>query len=71
MGCFFFFACKETSFAEHGANPESSLSIHSALGWLRTNNHLYSSFFSQYETLFRYVKPKFVNPQLLEKQSVS
>lgn len=70
-GLFGFLACKETSFAEHSTNPESSLRIHSALGWLRTNNHLYSSFFSQYETLFWYVKPKFVNPQLLEKQAMS
>ena len=70
-GQFGFLAWKETSFAEHSANLESSLRIHSALGWLRTNNHLYSSFFSQYETLFQYMKPKFVNSQLPEKQAMS
>ena len=35
------------------------------------NNHLYSKFFSQYETLFRYAKPGFINPSLVEDQSIS
>ena len=30
-------------------------------------NHLYSTFFAQYETL----KPSFINPKLLEDQSIS
>ena len=66
-GLFGFLACKDTSFAEHSANPR----VFSQDPQVTHNNYLYSSFFSQYETLFRYVKPKFVNPQLLEKQAMS
>ena len=37
-----------------------------AIRWLHANNHLYSSFFSRFDTLLRYVKPEFINPSLLE-----
>ena len=38
---------------------------------MHANNHLDSKFFSQYETLMRYCNPSFINPKLLEDQSVS
>ena len=38
--------------------------------WFRSNNKLYSDFFCEYETLFRFAKPAFINPVLLEKQSI-
>ena len=65
---FGFLACKDNSISAYSSNPESSLRIHRALQWLHRHNHLYSSFFSNYETMFRYVKPKFINPLLLEKR---
>ena len=64
---FGFLASKDNSINGYSPNPESSLHIHHVLQWLHQHNHLYKSFFSNYETLFRYVKPKFINPLLLEK----
>ena len=52
-------------------SPESSLRIKRAIRWMHAYNHLYSKFFSEYETLFRYCKPSFINPKLLEVQSIS
>ena len=66
-GMFGFLASKDNSINGYSPNPESSLRIHHVLQWLHQHNHLYKSFFSNYETLFRYVKPKFINPLLLEK----
>jgi hypothetical protein len=34
------------------------------------NNHLYSSFFSRFETLLRYVKTEFINPNLLDDLNI-
>ena len=69
-GIFGFLACQEESIAAYSSNPESSLRIHRALKWLRNHNQLYESFFSKYETLFRYAKPAFVNPELLDAQDI-
>ena len=72
-GLFGFLACKSVSIYEHSPNPQSSLRIHIAINWLLSNNHLYKRFFSEYETLFRYVKPGFINPinpALLEDQKI-
>ena len=66
-GMFGFLASKDNSINGYSPNPESSLHIHHVLQWLHQHNHLYKCFFSNYETLFRYVKPKFINPLLLEK----
>ena len=54
-------------------NPESACRIKSALSWYRSHNHLYSSFYSNYETLFRYVKPQFgcINPDVLANSNMS
>ena len=35
------------------------------------NNPLHSSFFSHFETLFRYIKPAYVNPSLLDDQAIT
>ena len=37
---------------------------------MHRNNHLYSTFFAQYETLFRYCKPSFINPGLLDDLNI-
>ena len=69
-GIFGFLACKQDSIAASSNNPQASLRIHRALKWLKSNNPLYDSFFANYETLFRYAKPGFINPQLLEQQEI-
>ena len=48
---FGFLASKDNSINAYSPNPESSLRIHHALQWLQRHNHLYKSFFSNYETL--------------------
>ncbi len=69
-GLFGFLACKEESIASSISTPRSSLSIHRALKWFKQHNHLYESFFANYETLFRYAKPSFINPELLKCQEI-
>ena len=69
-GMFGFLASKDEGIWIESPNPESSLRIKGALKWFRTNNKLYSDFFCEYETLFRFAKPAFINPVLLEKQSI-
>ena len=68
---FGFMAVKDSDIFSQSPDPHSSLRIKNAIRWFRTNNHLYSSFFSHYETLLRYVKPSFINPALLETQHLS
>ena len=46
-GMFGFLATKEEGIWIESPNPESSLRIQSALKWLRRNNPLYSTFFSE------------------------
>ena len=66
-----FLAVKDSHIWEKSPSPASSLRIKRAVQWMHANNHLYSKFFSQYETLMRYCKPSFINPKLLEDQSIS
>ena len=70
-GIFGFLAVKDDDINVFSDNPDSSSRIKSALKWLKFNNHLYRSFYTEFETLFRYVKPQFVNPGLLEKAGIS
>ena len=70
-GLFGFFAIEDDDIWEKSPSPASSLCIKKAVRWMHANNHLYSNFFSQYETLMRYCKPRFINPNLLEDQSIS
>ena len=72
-GMFGFLAVKEDDINVFANNPESATNIKNALRWFHTHNHLYSSFFSNYETLFRYVKPQFacINPTILEDANLS
>ena len=70
-GLFGFLACRSEDIWEHSPNPNSSIRIHHAVNWLHKNNPLYATFFSEYETLLRYVKPSFINPALLESQNLS
>ena len=65
---FGFLASKDEGIWIESPNPESSLRIKGALKWFRANNKLYSDFFCEHETLFRFAKPAFINPVLLEKQ---
>ena len=69
-GLFGFMAVKDSDIFTHSPDPYSSLRIKKALRWFRANNHLYSSFFAHYDTLLRYVKPSFINPNLLENQNI-
>ena len=69
-GLFGFLAVKDSDIWERSPSPASSLRIKRAVRWMHANNHLYSKFFSQYETLMRYCKPSFINPKLLEGQSI-
>ena len=66
-GMFGFLAVKEDDINVYADNPDSASRIKKALSWYRSHNHLYASFYSNYETLFRYVKPQFgcINPELL------
>ena len=72
-GLFGFLAVKEDDINVFADNPDSAHRIKRALSWYRSHNHLYSSFYSNYETLFRYVKPQFgcINPELLAKANLS
>ena len=65
-GLFWFMAIKDSDVWLHSPNPETTFCIKRAIRWLHANNHLYSSFFSSFETLLRYVKPEFINPNLLD-----
>ncbi len=65
---FGFLASKEDSIIQASINPKLALKIHRALRWFKQNNCLYRS---NYETLFRYVKPGFANPELLEHREIS
>lgn len=44
--------------------------LHKSIRWLHANKHLYSSRFSRFETLLRYVKPEFINPSLLDDLNI-
>ena len=68
-GMFVFLASKDEGIWIESPNPESSLRIKDALRWFRKNNKLYSDFFCEYETLFRFSKPAFINP-VLENQNI-
>ena len=72
-GMFGFLAIKEDDINVFADNPDSVQRIKSALSWYRCHNHLYSSFFSNYDTLFRFVKPQFgcINPDILTKTNLS
>ena len=70
-GLFGFLACKSESIYEHSPDPQSSLRIHHAVNWLHSITCTKDFFLSmKYETLFRYVKPGFINPTLLEDQKI-
>ena len=69
-GLFAFLACKEQDLRQQSKQPEASLRIHNALRCLRSHNHLYTDFFSNYETLFRYARPQFINRALLEAENM-
>ena len=62
-GLFGFMAMKDSDIFTTSPDPCSALRIKKALKWFRANNHLYSSFFAHYETLLRFVKPSFINPE--------
>lgn len=70
-GLFGFFALKDNDIWTHSPNPQSALRIRNAIKWFHANNHLYSNFFAQYETLLKYLKPSFINPTLLQEQNIS
>ena len=68
MGYLVFLACKNESIYEHSPNPPQEFTVQSIGSTLIIIS--IRNFFSEYETLFRYVKPGFINPALLEDQKV-
>ena len=62
---------KDGDIWEKSPSPVQSIQIKRAIRWMHANNHLCSMFFSQYKTFFRYCKPSFINPKLLEDQGIS
>ena len=46
-------------------NSDAYECIRVALQWLKRNNHLYKQFLARFETMFRYLRPGIVNPELL------
>ena len=69
-GLFGFLACKKQDLRQQSKQPQVSLRIHNALRWLRSHNHLYTDFFTKYEMLFKFVRPQFINPALLDSQNM-
>ena len=57
-------AVKDDDIFTHSPDPCSLLRIKCALRWLCENKHLYCSFLSHYDP---FVKPSFINTNLLEK----
>ena len=68
---FGFFAMNHDQIWHNTPNPESCSLIFNTIHLLQRNNYLYSSFFAHFETLFRFIKPGFVNPSLLEEQGIT
>lgn len=69
-GLFGFYAINEKALKTLQCNQDSAFPIHRALCWFGNNNHLYNSFLSNYEILFRFKKPGFINPSLLDDQDI-
>ena len=67
-GIFGFLASNDENAAHLTGDQGSNHRMCHALKWYRSNNHLYSSFHSNFETLYRYSKPEIMNPRLLEAQ---
>ena len=71
-GMFGFLAASEEDVKAHSKKPDSDIRILQALKWLKQNNHLYSDFYSNFETLYRYQpQSALVNPCLLEHQHIA
>ena len=72
-GMFGFLAMKEDDINVFADNPDSASRIKKALSWYCSHNHLYSSFYSNYETFFRHIKPQFgcINPEIIAKVNLS
>ena len=69
---FGFLAASEEDVKTHSKKPDSDIRILQALKWLKQNNHLYSDFYSNFETLYRYQpQSALVNPCLLEHQHIA
>ena len=70
-GLFGFLAAKEEDVKAHSKKPQSDIRILRALKWLKQNNHLYSDFYANFETMYRYQPQSvLVNPSLLEQQQI-
>ena len=71
-GLFGFLAAREEDVKAHSKKPKSDIRILQALKWLKQNNHLYSGFYANFETLYRYQpQSALLNPSLLEQQQIT
>ena len=64
-GMFGFLSMNEKISANLSNNFCTYECIRVALQWLKKNNHLYSQFLARFETMYRYLRPDIVNPELL------
>ena len=46
--------------------PDACERVRKALLWLKQNNHLYKTFLSRFETMYRYIRNNLVNPEILK-----
>ena len=47
-------------------HPDACERVRKALLWLKQNNHLYKTFLSRFETMYRYIRNSLVNPEILK-----
>ena len=64
-GMFGFLLMNEKISANLSNNFRTYERIRVALQWLKKNNHLYSQFLARFETVYCYLRPDIVNPELL------
>ena len=64
-GMFGFLVMNEKISINLSNNSDAYERIRVALQWLKRNNHLYKQFLARFETMYRYLRPDIVNPELL------
>ena len=62
LALFSFLAVKDSDIWEKSPSPVQSLRIKKAVLWMHANNHLYSNFFYQYETLMQSLRSALSTP---------
>ena len=65
-GLFGFMLMNEKVSDELTKHPDACERVRKALSWLKQNNHLYQTFLSKFETMYRYLRNDLVNPEILQ-----